>query len=144
MMRKSNFLESELTLNLRQTAAGDLQLPASKSISIRAMLLASLGKGAVTIKNILIAEDTLVMRNILMELGVSVRFLAESSNGAEFSSNGVCIISGCEGFFPGLEQNRRITLNVKNSGLSARTILPSLAFMSVSYTHLTLPTKRIV
>ena len=32
-------------------------------------------------------------------------------------------------FFPGLEQNRRITLNVKNSGLSARTILPSLAFM---------------
>ena len=44
MMRKSNFLESELTLSLRQTASGDLQLPASKSISLRAMLLASLGK----------------------------------------------------------------------------------------------------
>jgi len=129
MMRRSNFLESELTLNLRQTATGDLQLPASKSISLRAMLLASLGKGAVTIKNTLISEDTLVMRDILIELGVSVSFLAESSNGSEFSSNGVCIISGCEGFFPGLEQNRRITLNVKNSGLSARTILPSLSFM---------------
>ena len=95
MMRKSNFLESELTLNLRQTAAGDLQLPASKSISIRAMLLASMGKGSVTIKNTLISEDTLVMRDILIELGVSVRFLAESSNGSEFSSNGICIISGC-------------------------------------------------
>ena len=129
MMSKPNFLESELTLNLRQTAAGGLQLPASKSISIRAMLLASMGKGSVTIKNTLISEDTLVMRDILIELGVSVRFLAESSNGSEFSSNGICIISGCDGFFPGLEQNRRITLNVKNSGLSARTILPSLAFM---------------
>ena len=128
-MSKPNFLESELTLNLRQTAAGGLQLPASKSISIRAMLLASMGKGSVTIKNTLISEDTLVMRDILIELGVSVRFLAESSNGSEFSSNGICIISGCDGFFPGLEQNRRITLNVKNSGLSARTILPSLAFM---------------
>ena len=129
MMSKPNFLESELTLNLRQTAAGDLQLPASKSISIRAMLLASMGKGSVTIKNTLISEDTLVMRDILIELGVSVKFLAESSNGSEFSSNGICIISGCDGFFPGLGQNRRITLNVKNSGLSARTILPSLAFM---------------
>ena len=128
-MSKPNFLESELTLNLRQTAAGDLQLPASKSISIRAMLLASMGKGSVTIKNTLISEDTLVMRDILIELGVSVKFLAESSNGSEFSSNGICIISGCDGFFPGLGQNRRITLNVKNSGLSARTILPSLAFM---------------
>ena len=129
MMSKPNFLESELTLNLRQTAAGGLQLPASKSISIRAMLLASMGKGSVTIKNTLISEDTLVMRDILIELGVSINFLAESSNGSEFSSNGICIISGCDGFFPGLEQNRRITLNVKNSGLSARTILPSLAFM---------------
>ena len=129
MMRKSNFLESEITLSLRQTATGDLQLPASKSISLRAMLLASMGKGAVTIKNTLISEDTLVMRDILVELGVSVSFLEESSNASEFNSNGVCIISGCEGFFPGLEQNRRITLNVKNSGLSARTILPSLAFM---------------
>ena len=40
----------------------------------------------------------------------------------------MCIISGCDGFFPGLEQNRRITLNVKNSGLSAR-LSSSLAFM---------------
>ena len=128
-MNKSNFLGSELTLNLRQTAVGDLQLPASKSISIRAMLLASMGKGSVTIKNTLISEDTLVMRDILIELGVSVSFLTELSSGSEFSSNGVCIISGCDGFFPALEQNKKITLNVKNSGLSARTILPSLAFM---------------
>ena len=68
------------------------------------------------------------MRDILIELGVSVSFLAGSNNGSEFSSNGVCVISGCNGFFPDWT-NRRITLNVKNSGLSARTILPSLAFM---------------
>ncbi|MDA9690010.1 3-phosphoshikimate 1-carboxyvinyltransferase [Betaproteobacteria bacterium] len=129
MMRQSNILESELTLSLRHTVTGDLQLPASKSISLRAMLLAAMGKGAVTIENTLISEDTLVMKDLLTDLGVSVSFLSESSNGLEFSSNGVCIISGCDGFFPGLEQNRRITLNVKNSGLSARTILPSLAFM---------------
>ena len=129
MMKKSNILESELTLSLRQTVAGDLQLPASKSISLRAMLLASIGKGSVTIENTLISEDTLVMKDLLTHLGVSVSFLPESSNGLEYSSNGMCIISGCDGFFPELEQNRRITLNVKNSGLSARTILPSLAFM---------------
>ncbi|MDA9718809.1 3-phosphoshikimate 1-carboxyvinyltransferase [Betaproteobacteria bacterium] len=129
MMRKSNFLESELTLSLRQNATGDLQLPASKSISIRVMLLAAMGRGDVTIKNALISEDTMVMRDILVELGVPVSLLAKSSNGSEFSSNGECIISGCDGFFPRLEQKRRITLNVKNSGLSARTILPSLALM---------------
>ena len=99
-MRKSNFLESELILSLRQNATGDLQLPASKSISIRAMLLAAMGKGDVTIKNTLISEDTLVMRDILLELGVPVSLLAKSSNGSEFSSNGKCIISGCDGFFP--------------------------------------------
>ncbi len=131
-MRTSNFLESELILSLRQNATGDLQLPASKSISIRAMLLAAMGKGDVTIKNALISEDTLVMRDILVELGVPVSLFADSSNSSEFSSNGQCIISGCDGFFPILEQKRRITLNVKNSGLSARTILPSLALMLLS------------
>ena len=72
MMKKANSLGSELTLSLRQNATGDLQLPASKSISIRAMLLAAMGKGDVTIKDVLISEDTLVMRDILVELGVPV------------------------------------------------------------------------
>ena len=79
-MRTSNFLESELILSLRQNATGDLQLPASKSISIRAMLLAAMGKGDVIIENVLISEDTLVMRDILAELGVPVSLLAKSSN----------------------------------------------------------------
>lgn len=132
MIDKANFLQKELTLSTRQRAIGELQLPASKSISIRAMLLAAMGSGKVKIRNILISEDTIVMRDLLVALGVSVKMTTKFNYGSGYSSNGTCVIFGCDGLFPKLQQKEKISLNVKNSGLSARTILPALTFMLFS------------
>ena len=56
MINQVNLSQPDLTLSIRQQATGYLQLPPSKSISIRAMLLAALGSGEVKINNILISE----------------------------------------------------------------------------------------
>ena len=53
-------------------AQGSIVLPGSKSISNRALLLAALSSGTTTLKNLLDADDTQVMRNALRQLGLSV------------------------------------------------------------------------
>ena len=53
-------------------AQGSIILPGSKSISNRALLLAALSSGTTTLKNLLDADDTQVMRNALRQLGLSV------------------------------------------------------------------------
>ena len=53
-------------------AQGSIVLPGSKSISNRALLLAALSTGTTTLKNLLDADDTQVMRNALRQLGLSI------------------------------------------------------------------------
>ena len=72
-------------------AQGSIILPGSKSISNRALLLAALSTGTTTLKNLLEADDTQVMRNALRQLGLTVTDQA----------NHVCVVEGCEGRFPG-------------------------------------------
>ncbi|NCX46841.1 MAG: 3-phosphoshikimate 1-carboxyvinyltransferase, partial [Burkholderiaceae bacterium] len=55
-----------------QGAKGQMTLPGSKSISNRALLLAALASGTTTLKQLLDADDTQVMRNALRQLGVKV------------------------------------------------------------------------
>ena len=87
----------DITVGPFKRAQGAIVLPGSKSISNRALLLAALSSGTTTLKNLLDADDTQVMRNALRQLGLTVTDQA----------NNVCVVA-------------------------------------VSYTHLTLPTKRIV
>ena len=49
-----------------------MQLPGSKSLSNRLLLLSALSKGTTTIHNILLSEDTEIMLHTLKQLGVSV------------------------------------------------------------------------
>jgi 3-phosphoshikimate 1-carboxyvinyltransferase len=69
-MNKS-FLES-LTLAPCSIAKGVVNLPGSKSISNRVLLLAALSSGETFITNLLESGDTQVMLNALKTLGVSV------------------------------------------------------------------------
>src|SRR5690606_9451329 len=101
-----------------RTARGALQLPGSKSISIRALLLASLADGETRLAGLLDSDDTRVMREALQACGVS---LVDAGQG-EWRVNGA-------ERFPRHEAD----LFVGNSGLSIRTLVAALAFMGGRY-----------
>lgn len=92
-------------------ACGTVRLPGSKSISNRVLLLAALAEGDTLVEDLLDSDDTRVMRNALLALGVSVE-----EEGAALR------VRGCAGRFPRLQAD----LFVGNSGLSIRTLVPAI------------------
>jgi 3-phosphoshikimate 1-carboxyvinyltransferase len=100
-------------------AKGLVTLPGSKSISNRALLLAALASGTTTLKNLLDADDTQVMRNALRVLGLSVVDKPEK----------VCIVEGSSGFFP----VREADLFMGNAGTAIRPLTAALAMQGGSY-----------
>ena len=61
---------NSLIINQNSQAVGSINLPGSKSISNRVLLLAALSSGKVKIFNLLKSEDSKVMTNALKKLGV--------------------------------------------------------------------------
>lgn len=59
-----------LTLKPISHIDGDVNLPGSKSLSNRALLLAALAEGTTTIRNLLQSDDTRHMLNALKQLGI--------------------------------------------------------------------------
>lgn len=100
-------------------AQGAVVLPGSKSISNRALLLAALSTGKTTLKNLLDADDTQVMRNALRKLGISVTD----------EPNQVCVIEGCGGRFP----TRDADLFMGNAGTAIRPLTAALAMQGGDY-----------
>ena len=100
-------------------AQGSIVLPGSKSISNRALLLAALSSGTTTLKNLLDADDTQVMRNALRQLGLSVTDQA----------NNVCVVQGCSGKFPLQEAD----LFMGNAGTAMRPLTAALAMQGGNY-----------
>ena len=92
-------------------ATGTVCLPGSKSISNRVLLLAALAEGDTLVEDLLDSDDTRVMRNAIVALGVQ---MAEEG--------GALRVSGCGGRFLTL----RADLFVGNSGLSIRTLVPAI------------------
>mgnify|MGYP000067419908 FL=1 len=85
-----------------QGAKGEITLPGSKSISNRVLLLAGLANGVTTLKQLLDADDTKVMRNALRQLGLSVE-----DRGLD------CVVTGCGGLFPNKEADLHHTVEAK-------------------------------
>lgn len=81
-----------LTVRPILSAAGEVPMPGSKSISNRALLLAALSSGRTELKGILRADDTERMMESLRKLGVSV----EIDEGNPESVT----VEGCGGRFP--------------------------------------------
>ena len=100
-------------------AEGSIVLPGSKSISNRALLLAALSSGTTTLKNLLDADDTQVMRNALRQLGLTVTD----------QSNHVCVVEGCGGQFP----VRHADLFMGNAGTAIRPLTAALAMQGGDY-----------
>jgi len=100
-------------------AQGSIVLPGSKSISNRALLLAALSSGTTTLKNLLDADDTQVMRNALRQLGLTVIDHADK----------VCVVEGCGGRFP----VRKADLFMGNAGTAIRPLTAALAMQGGDY-----------
>jgi 3-phosphoshikimate 1-carboxyvinyltransferase len=100
-------------------AQGSIILPGSKSISNRVLLLASLSSGTTTLKNLLDADDTQVMRNALRQLGLAVID----------QPNHVSVVEGCNGHFP----VRDADLFMGNAGTAIRPLTAALAMQGGHY-----------
>ena len=94
-------LPSKLTLTQLQQVGGDVQLPGSKSISNRALLLAALAEGTTELYNLLASDDTRYMQQALSELGV----------GLELGLGNTCTVQGVGG-----------PLTPSGAGNSSRTV----------------------
>ncbi|MEP6608633.1 MAG: 3-phosphoshikimate 1-carboxyvinyltransferase [Burkholderiaceae bacterium] len=107
-----------LTVDGFDRASGAVRLPGSKSISNRALLLSALADGPTQLLNLLDADDTRVMQDALMTLGVACKRDTDE-----------VLVSGCSGRFP----IREASLFVGNAGTAFRSLTAALAFADGHY-----------
>ena len=69
----------QITLAPINTVEGTINLPGSKSLSNRALLLAALAKGTTKVTNLLDSDDIRHMLNALKALGVNYRLSADKT-----------------------------------------------------------------
>ncbi len=110
---------ADIQIGPLKRAQGSIVLPGSKSISNRALLLAALSSGTTTLKNLLDADDTQVMRNALRQLGLKV--LDQENN--------TCVVEGCGGKFPVQDAD----LFMGNAGTAIRPLTAALAMQGGDY-----------
>ena len=110
-----------LTLTPVNGVSGEIQLPGSKSLSNRALLLAALAHGETTITNLLDSDDIRHMLNALKQLGV---YYSLSDDKTE------CTIHGVGGFF-NVSQAQELFLG--NAGTAMRPLCAALAASKGSF-----------
>lgn len=103
-----------LVLNPVSRASGQLQLPGSKSISNRALLLAALAQGQTRLEGLLHSDDTRVMMAALQQMGVAVQDLGQ----------GTVVINGGAPF-----AHRDADLFLGNAGTAFRSLTAALGLM---------------
>lgn len=110
--------DRQKTLEPIRHASGTVALPGSKSISNRALLLAAQSRGTTTLRGMLDADDTRMMRGALRALGVLVETTGEET-----------IVQGSCGRFP----NATAKLFLGNAGTAMRPLAAALAFAGGTY-----------
>lgn len=105
----------QLTLQPISRVSGTVNVPGSKSLSNRALLLAALAKGSTTVTNLLDSDDIRHMLNALSSLGVNFTL---SKN------NTVCVVEGIGGVFTTEPENE---LFLGNAGTAMRPLCGVLA-----------------
>ncbi len=112
-MFKTRFLD----LPPLQSAAGTVQLPGSKSISNRVLLLAGLSTGTTVIHDLLESDDTRVMLDALLALGCEVQPVGETLR-----------VTGLGGRL----KTRDAKLFLGNAGTAMRPLTAALAVLSAT------------
>ncbi len=112
-----------ITLAPALEVKASIDLPGSKSISNRTLLLAALAHGSTTIKGLLESDDTERMLEALDALGVDIETIGIKNDGRK-------IIFGNEGQF----KNNSADLFLGNAGTAFRPLTAVLAFSNGNYT----------
>jgi 3-phosphoshikimate 1-carboxyvinyltransferase len=108
----------------------EITVPGSKSITNRALILAALADGPVTLKGALWSEDTQIMVDCLKVLGLAVNVAPES----EEPCNRTITVVGFGGRVPpGGTPAKPLDLFVGNAGTTARFLAPFLCLGSGVY-----------
>lgn len=111
-------MSDKLVLPAAKIAKGQVELPGSKSISNRALLLAAITPGVTTLTGVLVSDDTQVMLESLNKMGVKTETLSATSykihGGVPFS-------------------NLKADLFLGNAGTAVRSLTAALAFMGGSF-----------
>lgn len=108
-------MKNIITLKSPFKIEGEISLPGSKSITNRALLLASLSNGKTKLKNILYSDDVKYMLKALKKLGVKFDLSKKKK---------YCVIYGQGKNFP---KNKNITLFLGNAGTAVRFLLSALS-----------------
>ncbi|MFO0521652.1 MAG: 3-phosphoshikimate 1-carboxyvinyltransferase [bacterium] len=101
-------------------AAGSVQLPGSKSISNRTLLLCALCEGRTRVLDLLRSDDTQRMLEALALLGVHIE---RSSEGGAEAAGMTAVVDGCGGDLP----VREADLFLGNAGTAFRPLTAALA-----------------
>jgi 3-phosphoshikimate 1-carboxyvinyltransferase len=109
---------NQLTLPCINSVSGQIQLPGSKSLSNRALLLASLAPDTTQLHNLLQSEDTEAMVNALTKFGVSVSLSDDWQT---------CHVRGNAGLFQAPNDNKFF---LGNAGTAIRPLTSVLALMN--------------
>lgn len=109
----------QLVLNPVKKAQGIIDLPGSKSISNRALLLAAITPGVTTLTGLLASDDTKVMLESLHKMGVKTKLLSADSYE----------IHGGTPF-----ENTTADLFLGNAGTAVRSLTAALAWMGGDFT----------
>ena len=111
-----------LTLEPIAKVNGEVNLPGSKSVSNRALLLAALAKGTTRLTNLLDSDDIRHMLNGLKQLGVNYRLSADKTE---------CEVDGLGHAFTTAEP---LELYLGNAGTAMRPLAAALCLGSGEYT----------
>jgi 3-phosphoshikimate 1-carboxyvinyltransferase len=99
----------------------EVEVPGSKSITNRALMLAALSDGVCTLNNVMFSDDSRAFLSCLTALGFDVNIIEEKK---------IVIIHGLAGNIP----NRNAEINVRSAGTAARFLTAMLAFAGGNYT----------
>ena len=112
---------NSITLKPISKVVGEVNLPGSKSLSNRALLLASMAKGTTKITNLLQSDDTRHMLNALNQLGVKYTLSNDKTQ---------CIIEGKGGVF---KNSHPVELFLGNAGTAMRPLCAALCLGKGTY-----------
>ncbi|QGX62007.1 3-phosphoshikimate 1-carboxyvinyltransferase [Alteromonas mediterranea] len=109
----------QLTLDPIAKVSGEVNVPGSKSLSNRALLLAALAEGETELTNLLDSEDIEHMLNALTKLGINYRLSEDKTQ---------CVVQGNGGAF---NVAQPLELFLGNAGTAMRPLCAALAASNV-------------
>src|SRR5215472_19031811 len=102
---------------LKEPVRAEITVPGSKSITNRALILAALADGEVTLDGALWSEDTQIMVECLQELGFMVDVRPDPN---EFCNRTITVYGKGGAVPPGGSEQQPVELFVGNAGTAAR------------------------